>query len=91
MNTLELDASEVILVETLRRLPAPKRAPVARPIDQLLELASPSQPTLSDQDYLNDPLWKLIGAGSSGNKNDDGALRHEDSLDGEKANRAVLR
>ena len=41
MNTLELDASEVILVETLRRLPAPKRAPVARPIDQLLELAAP--------------------------------------------------
>lgn len=40
MNTFELDASEVKLVETLRRLSAPKRAPVARPINQLLELAA---------------------------------------------------
>lgn len=91
MNTLELDASEVKLVETLRRLPAPKRAPVARLIDQLLELAAPSRQTLSDEEYLNDPLWKLIGAASSGIKNDDGALRHDDYLYGEEANRAGLR
>lgn len=91
MSIIMLDEDEIKLVERLRRIPTPKRAPVARLIDQLLELASPSQPTLSDQDYLNDPLWKLIGAGSSGNKNDDGALRHDDYLYGEAGNGENIR
>ncbi len=90
-NTLELDENEVKLVERLRRIPTPKRAPVVRLIDQLLELASPSQQSLSDQDYLNDPLWKLIGAASSGIKNDDGALRHDDYIYGAEGNGENLR
>lgn len=91
MNVLDLDESELKLVERLRNLPPPKRAPVTRLIDQLLELAAPSRQTLSDEEYLNDPLWKLIGAASSGIKNDDSALRHDDYLYGEEANGASLR
>ncbi len=91
MSILMLDEDEVKLVERLRSIPTPKRAPVARLIDQLLELASPSRQTLSDQDYLNDPLWKLIGAASSGIKNNDGALRHDDYLYGEEGKDGNLR
>lgn len=91
MYALELDESELKLVERLRRIPTPRREPVARLIDQLLELANPLRQALSDQEYLDDPLWKLIGAASSGIKNDDGALRHDDYLYGAEDNGASLR
>ena len=91
MSTLVLDEAEVKLVERLRSIPQPKRAPVARLIDQLLELADPSRQTLSEEEYLGDPLWKLIGAASSGIKNDDGALRHDDYLYGAEGNGENLR
>jgi len=76
---------ELILLQKLKGVSRPKYEILLGLIEQLIDLSSASYPSVSEKDYLNDPLWRLVGKGSSGRSNDDSTIHHDRYLYGKQS------
>ncbi len=80
-NDIALSAQELRLLQKLKNHSQQTYEALVHIVYHLVELP-PDTPKLSKQEYLNDPLWKLVGKGASGRKNDDSAIAHDRYLYG---------
>ncbi|NUO79644.1 hypothetical protein HUU05_06180 [candidate division KSB1 bacterium] len=84
-NEVEISAQELRLLRKLKSSSRPTFEALVHVIYHLVELPPPIRPKISKKDYLNDPLWKLVGKAASGRKNDDSAIEHDRYLYGGEA------
>lgn len=81
-NDVDLSAQELRLLRKLKSSSRPTYEALVHVIYHLVELPPQATPKISKKDYLNDPLWKLVGKAASGRKNDDSAIEHDRYLYG---------
>lgn len=84
-NDVVLSAQELRLLRKLKSSSRPTYEALVHVIYHLVELPPQTTPKISKKDYLNDPLWKLVGKAASGRKNDDSAIEHDRYLYGGEA------
>lgn len=84
-NGATLSAQELRLLQKLKSDSLQTYESLVHIVYHLVELSPPAKPKISKKEYLNDPLWTLVGRGSSGRKNDDSAIAHDRYLYGGEA------